>query len=115
MQNLYLPPSGCCQFFCYVALAKSSDAEPRQVIDATLRANVWVKYVIVVNPDIDVFDESEVLWAVERPARRWTRRPRMGFRSGGIDATLPADGSFPERVGLPKDVLARVSLSDYGL
>jgi 2,5-furandicarboxylate decarboxylase 1 len=130
VQNLYLPPSGCCQFFCYVALAKSTDAEPRQVIDAILQANVWVKYVIVVDPDIDVFDESEVLWAVATRVRASedyvpftgatgtamdpTAKDGVPER-GGIDATLPADGSFPERVALPKSVLAGLSLRDYDL
>jgi 2,5-furandicarboxylate decarboxylase 1 len=91
---------------------------------------MWVKYVIVVDPDIDVFDESEVLWAVATRVRASedyapftgatgaamdpTAKDGVPER-GGIDATLPADGSFPERVGLPKDVLARMSLLDYGL
>jgi hypothetical protein len=34
---------------------------------------------------------------------------------GGIDATLPGDGSFPERVGLPREVVEGMALSDYGL
>lgn len=130
VRGLYLPPSGCCQFFCYVALEKRAEGEPREVIDAILRANVWVKYVIVVDPDIDVFDESEVLWAVATRVRisedfvpflaaigtAMDPTARGGVpERGGLDATLPMDGSFPERVALPRALLAGMSLSDYGL
>lgn len=130
VEALCLPASGCCQFFCYVALNKRDDGEPQRVIDTILRTSIWIKYVIVVDPDIDVFEESEVLWAVATRVRASedyapfleaigtamdpTARDGVPER-GGLDATRPLDGSFPERVRVPRGALAQISLADYGL
>ena len=100
------------------------------MITILFRANVWIKYVIVVDPDIDVFDEPEVLWAVATRSRvtgdylSFTEQPSSDMdpttnhgppERGGLDATIPIEGGYSERVGLPREVLEHINLSDYGL
>jgi len=56
--------SGCCRFNCYISVDKRVDGETKQAALIALGACDFVKNVIVVDEDIDVFNEEEVLWAV---------------------------------------------------
>jgi len=130
VRALSLPPSGCCQLFCYVALDKRYDGEPREVIDTVLRTSIWIKYVVVMDPDVDVFDEGEVLWAVATRAHAsedfslfcgpggaaMDPTARNGVvERGGLDITWPLGSPHPERVSVPREPLSRISHAEYGL
>ena len=56
--------SGCCRFNCYISVDKRVDGETKQAALIALGACDFVKNVIVLDADIDVFNEEEVLWAV---------------------------------------------------
>ena len=56
--------SGCCRFNCYIGIDKRVDGETKQAALIALGACDFVKNVIVVDADIDAFNEQEVLWAV---------------------------------------------------
>lgn len=56
--------SGIGSFHCYVSLRKTAEGQGKQAIFSVLGADHYVKLVIVVDEDIDVFDEEQVLWAV---------------------------------------------------
>jgi UbiD family decarboxylase len=62
--GVHVPLSGTSSFTAYVAIKQSRPGEARHVIPIVLGVDHYLKLVIVVDDDIDVFDESDVLWAV---------------------------------------------------
>jgi UbiD family decarboxylase len=61
---VHVPLSGTSSFTAYVAIKQSRPGEAKHVIPIVLGVDHYLKLVIVVDDDIDVFDESDVLWAV---------------------------------------------------
>ncbi len=121
--------SGCCRFNCYIAIDKRVDGETKQAALAALGACDFVKNVIVVDADIDVFNEREVLWAVATRVQADRAVDILKDVKGNtldpsqtdeimtakmiIDATKPVRRPFPSRVEVPKEALAAVRLEDY--
>lgn len=64
VKRLCVPLSGTGRFHCYVSLDKQMEGQVRNVAMAVLAADIYVKHVIVVDKDIDVYNENEVLWAM---------------------------------------------------
>jgi len=62
--NVNLPYSGGSRAFCYISIRKRSEGEPQQAAFAALTVETDIKHVYVVDDDIDVFNETEVLWAL---------------------------------------------------
>jgi UbiD family decarboxylase len=60
---VHYPNSGT-HFHCYVALDQSRDGEARQIMLALLGWDPYLKNVIAVDSDIDITDDSQVLWAL---------------------------------------------------
>jgi 2,5-furandicarboxylate decarboxylase 1 len=116
-------------FISVVALAKTSDDEPKRVMDALLPTDIQAKHLIVVDADVDVRDPRRVFRAVglnTQPARdvhvypdeRGTlldpscMSPAARTSKMGIDATRrlqPWRALTPNRV--PAHVLARVDVT----
>jgi 2,5-furandicarboxylate decarboxylase 1 len=130
VQRVAMPVSGCGMFHCYIQIRKSHDGQPKQAMMAALVASEWVKHVIIVDEDIDVYDERWVLWAVATRSQ-WdkdvfvvsdsfgaeldpsTGRHAMGAR-GGIDATKPTPPQrYPLRLDVPNEIMRRVQLRDF--
>lgn len=61
--RLHYPTSGT-HFHCYVALKQSRPGEARQVMLGLLGWDPYLKTVIAVDDDIDVTQDSQVLWAM---------------------------------------------------
>lgn len=59
-----LPWSGGGRSFCYISLRKRAEGEPTQAAFAALTTEPNIKHVVIVDDDIDVFNEQEVLWAM---------------------------------------------------
>ncbi len=113
--------SGCGSFHVYVSIRKTAEGQAKQAIMAVLGADHYFKHVIVVDDDVDVFDDEEVLWAV---ATRMQADRDLVVASGGmstlldpsspdgsgaklgIDATRPL-GPFADRLTLPESAIAR--------
>ena len=111
-----------------MAIEKRTDGQPKSAIVAALAAELFLKLVVVVDHDVDVFDEPDVLAAVAS----WTQADRslvvvsgaqgsdLDPSSGpaglaaklGIDATRPLTGAPPKLV-VPRDVAARIRAEDY--
>jgi 2,5-furandicarboxylate decarboxylase 1 len=120
---------------CYVSIKKQLDSDPTRAAFAALNTEPEnLRAVIVVDDDIDVYDEREVSWAVGtrfdaaedlRIIPRWNgpggllptnwsydaeggRSPRMSS-AVIVDATKPAPPVvFPPRAKVPDDVVAAV-------
>lgn len=120
--GVHVPLSGTSSFIAYVSLRQSRPGEAKQVIPIVLGVDHYLKLVIVVDDDIDVFDESEVLWAV---ATRMQPDRDLVVISGslgalldpsadergvtaklGIDATRPFGQPFADKLRMSPDKLA---------
>lgn len=62
--GVHVPLSGTSSFTAYVAIKQSRPGEAKHVIPIVLGVDHYLKLVVVVDDDIDVFDESDVMWAV---------------------------------------------------
>lgn len=60
---LHIPPYGN-GFAAIVQLAKSNPGEPKNAALAAFTAHVNIKMVIVVDPDVNIYDPADVLWAL---------------------------------------------------
>lgn len=63
VSGLHIPPysSG---FTAIVAIDKSNPGEPKNVAMAAFAAHVNVKWCIVVDSDVDIYDPADVMWAL---------------------------------------------------
>lgn len=118
-----LPMSGYGRAICYVSIEKRASGDPKQVALSTL-AHARVATVVVVDDDIDVFNEEEVVWAIStytNPARDVDLIKNVG-QSGDraadndrviIDATRPTDVAFFSRLRVPPKAMAEVHVEDW--
>ena len=139
VKNVHLPSSACSRFHAYVQIKKTAAGQGREAIVAALGVDRRVKHIVVVDEDIDIFDDAEVLWAIATRSR-WdrdlvvipnmvstTRDPTayagspgdLSYHSytvakGGIDATVPAPPEpFEIRIKVPAEVMGKIQLDDY--
>ncbi|MFH1383309.1 MAG: UbiD family decarboxylase [Chloroflexota bacterium] len=116
VKDVFMPPSGYCRFICYISIEKRHEGEAKNAACAAFAADPFIKYVVVVDSDIDIFDDSSVCRAIAgrvradedvfliKNAKGHPLDPtaRDGFLVGkvGIDATKPLKG-YPETVTVP--------------
>jgi 2,5-furandicarboxylate decarboxylase 1 len=109
-------------FHCYLSMHDPLPGQARQAMLLLFGLDMYLKLVIVVNDDVDVFNEQEVLWAL---ATRFQAdrdlftvegvscnlldpSAREGIATKlGLDATRPADFSAV-KMSLPENVLHKV-------
>jgi 2,5-furandicarboxylate decarboxylase 1 len=124
-----LPPSGVSRFHCYVSIDKRVDGESKQAALIALGEVDFIKHVVVVDGDIDPFDEQQVLWAIATRVQADQDVDIIKNVKGNtldpsqvddimttkmiIDATRPVRRPFAERIEVPADVLERMPLRDY--
>jgi 2,5-furandicarboxylate decarboxylase 1 len=129
VKAVHFPISGCCRFHVYVSIEQRNEGDAVSAALAALPLFDEIKHVLVVDDDIDVFNEREVLRAVAtrlqadkgvqiiRNARGGTLDPSQTATTMGskmiIDATKPVDRPFAEMIKVPKDVMTRVKLIDW--
>jgi len=127
--GVHFPISGCCRFHAYIAIEKKVEGEGVTAGLAALPYHDELKHVVVVDSDIDPFNEREVLWAVAtrvQPdkdvviipnARGGTLDPSAERHAVGskmiIDATKPVDRPFAERIRVPRSVMERIKLQEW--
>ncbi|MDP2643799.1 MAG: UbiD family decarboxylase [Desulfobacterales bacterium] len=130
VQRVYVPVSGAGRFHAYIQLKKTHDGQPKEAILSALTSSYMIKHVVVVDEDIDIYDDRWVLWAIATRSQ-WDKDlvvvpgcmaspldPSTGHRGvgtkGGIDATKPAPPKrFPMTLSIPQDVMDRIKLEDY--
>jgi 2,5-furandicarboxylate decarboxylase 1 len=64
IKQVHAPLSACGLFHCYIAMEKIAEGQPMQAILAALAVDHNLKLVVVVDADVNVFDEAQVLWAI---------------------------------------------------
>jgi len=124
VRNVHVPHNTCGAFMAFISMKKTADGEPQMAVMATLGTELYTKYVIVVDDDVDVFDLHDVMWAV---ATRVRAEKDIFFIPGakaaildptsdpenftvtkmGVDATRPAGRDFAERLVISDEQRAR--------
>jgi 2,5-furandicarboxylate decarboxylase 1 len=70
-----MPISGAARSHCYISLKKRAEGEPKQAALGAIVTDPNIKHVIVVDDDVDVFNETQVLLgvgdALPRPTATW--------------------------------------------
>jgi 2,5-furandicarboxylate decarboxylase 1 len=122
--GLHIPPYSN-GFTAVVQIQKSNPGEPKNVCLAAMTAHVNIRNVIVVDPDVNIYDPAELLWALTNRVD-WTKdvffvpgaqghemdpiSDARGIQTKvGLDATYkPERRNYGERIRYPE-----VDLSKY--
>src|SRR5215212_1220031 len=114
---VHVPHRTCGAFLAIVKMKKTAQGEPQQAILAALGTEFYTKYVIVVDEDVDIFDMSDVMWAVSTRVRAekdivlipgckgaildpTSDAETFTLTKMGIDATRPIGVDFAERLAI---------------
>jgi 2,5-furandicarboxylate decarboxylase 1 len=117
-------------FTVYVSIEKKTEGQGKNAILAVLGADLYMKHVIVVDHDIDIFNDQRVQWAVGTRCQAdrdvliisnvgGSDLDPSDLKDGvtakmGIDATAkPRLDSFTPKHRVPKDVFDRLDLKDF--
>lgn len=116
-------------FTCFVAIEQRAPGQAKNAILAVLGADLYMKRVVVVDHDVDVFDDRQVTWAIATRCQPDRDLVVVGSARGsdldpstredghtakwGVDATAkPSLAAYTPRHRVPPDVLARIDLKD---
>ncbi len=129
VKAVHFPISGCCRFHCYMSIDKKIDGETKQAALAALAGCDFVKHVVVVDADIDIFNEEEVMWAVATRVQADQDVDIIKNVKGNtldpsqtddimttkmiIDATRPVQRPFSARVEVPREARRKTRLEDF--
>lgn len=128
VKNVCMPVSGNCRFHAYISIAKRAPGQAKNAICAAFAADMLLKHVVIVDEDIDVFDEEQVLWAVSNRFQADKNLVVIANAQGseldpsagpggvnakmGLDATKPLDG-FPPELRVPDEIMKKIQLEDF--
>jgi UbiD family decarboxylase len=115
------PKSGTCRLHAYIALRNAAAGQARNAASAAFGDDLSLKLVIVVDDDVDVYNDSEVLWALATRMQADNDIDVLHNAMGAIldpsnrdgmtaklviDATRPA-GHFPARHTIPSEAIQK--------
>ena len=117
-------------FTCYVSIEQRLTGQAKNAIMAVFGADLYMKRVVVVDHDVDVFDDRQVTWALAtrcQPDRDITvvthargsdldpSAKEDGYTAKwGVDATAkPSLGAYTPRHRVPPEVWDRLRLDDF--
>ncbi|MDI7259862.1 MAG: UbiD family decarboxylase [Thermodesulfobacteriota bacterium] len=123
IKAIHLSPSGCGRVICYISIKKEFENEPRKAAMQACVEMPNLKLAVVVDDDVDIFNEREVMWAVGTRTH-WDKdlevirnvqnfRGWLGDAVAIIDATRPLGKDFPERNEIDQDSFKRIDVSKY--
>ncbi len=130
-KDVHFPMSGSSGFIAYVSMRQTRPGEAKYAMSIAFGVEHYVKLVVIADDDVDVFDESDVLWAI---ATRTQPDRDLVVISGsmgsmlepsaseegvtakmGIDATRPVGQPFakklvmdPEKVAWARSLVSRL-------
>jgi UbiD family decarboxylase len=117
-------------FTCYVSIEQRISGQAKNAILAVLGADLYMKRVVVVDHDVDIFNDRQVNWAIAtrcQPDRdiavvtnaRGSDLDPSTKEDGntakwGVDATAkPSLAAFTPRHRIPTEVWQRINLKDF--
>ena len=69
VRAVHMTPAGRCRFICYVAIDKVIEGEAKNAAMAAFAADPFLKYVMVVDHDVNILNDTEVLHAIATRVR----------------------------------------------
>jgi len=90
VRAVHVPTSGGASFTAYVSMKQTRPGEAKHAIPVVLGVDHYLKLVVIVDDDIDVFDESDVLWAM---ATRMQANRDLVVIEGSLGAILDPSAS----------------------
>ena len=133
--GVHMPASGTCVYTAYISIKKRVPGEAITAGLAAISCENGLKIAIVVDDDVDIYDEEAVLWALAthceadrdlvtipnamgahlNPSAYGEVRTENGNMNTKLvfDATRPATLPFAERIHPPKEAWDRIRLDDY--
>jgi 2,5-furandicarboxylate decarboxylase 1 len=119
IKAIHLAASGCGRCICYISIKKEFENEPNKAGMQAFVEMPNLKLAVIVDDDIDVFNEREVMWAVATRVH-WDKdieivrevqsfRGWLGDAVAIIDATIPLKGGWPKRNEIHPDAFERVA------
>jgi 2,5-furandicarboxylate decarboxylase 1 len=121
---VHVPTITCGAFMAIIKMKKTAEGQPQQAIMAAMGTEIYCKCVVVVDEDVDIFNLSDVMWAVITRTRAdrdlmFVHRA-MGaildpssdpqdntLTKMGIDATKPGGQDHAQRLLIADDQRAR--------
>jgi 2,5-furandicarboxylate decarboxylase 1 len=117
-------------FTCYVSIEQRIPGQAKNAILAVLGADLYMKRVVIVDHDVDVFDDRQVNWAIAtrcQPDRDLTvvthargsdldpSTKEDGYSAKwGVDATAkPSLAAYTPRHRVPPEIRRRLKLEDF--
>jgi 2,5-furandicarboxylate decarboxylase 1 len=139
LKAVRLPPSGSCASHAYISMKPGVPGEAKRAALAAIVAVREIKLAVVVDEDIDIYNDEEVLWAINTrvrgdldidiipgvigcrldPSGPYDEISRHRSDVGNmttkviIDATKPVRAYFPTRITPNKELWASMNLNDY--
>ncbi len=135
VKNVYLPPSGRGVITAYISISKRIEGEGKRAGLAAINSAASVKIAVIVDEDIDVYNEEDVMWAVATrvhpdldidviprlaggkldPTSYDETRLKRGAMTSKmvIDATKKIGLPFPSRIVPPEGPWEKIKLKDY--
>lgn len=125
VKAVHVPHETCGAFMAIVSMKKVSEGEPKMAMLNVLGTELYTKYVIIVDEDVDIYNMSDVMWAIATRVRAEKDILMMpGVKSAiidptsdpknftvtkmGIDATAPMEEGFAaERLSVSDEQRAR--------
>lgn len=123
--GVHMPMSGIGRLSCYVSIKKVKEGQGKQTALVALNESWTFQAVVVVDDDIDVFNETDVIWAalsmvnLKRDVNvidnvgRSVFNTEMGYSKMIIDATRPLDKPFPVMFRVPGQALDAVRPEEW--
>lgn len=125
VKAVHVPTAAVGAFMAIISMKKTAEGQPRQAIMTALGTEFYVKCAVVVDEDVDIFDLSDVLWAVLTRTRAEKDLVLIPGAMGamldpaadpedhtltkiGIDATKPIGRDFAERLSISDAQRARI-------
>ena len=125
VQNVHVPHTTCGAFMVFVSMKKTAEGEAQMAIMGTFGTELYAKYVIVVDDDVDIFNMHDVMWAIATRVKAEKDIVMIPGAKGaiidpssdpetftltkmGIDATRPFGREFAERLTVSDEQKARV-------
>lgn len=125
VRAVHVPHNTCGGFMAFIQMRKTSPGEPQIAIMATLGTEFYTKYVVVVDEDVDIFNQADVMWAIATRVQAEkdihlihgakgaildpTSDPKtFTLTKMGIDATKPDDRDFATRLSISDEQRAKV-------
>jgi len=122
VKSVHVPLSGGSALTAFISLRQTRPGEAKHALAIAFGVDHYLKFVVVVDDDVDVFDESDVLWAMATRVQADRDLVVIGGSLGaildpsaseqgvtaklGIDATKPIGDPFAEKLRMDPHKMA---------